>query len=119
MKRAVAKIRAECRLALHMAEVAKKKGIPLFRVITPGGFELHFLHEEGYAKGVRGGPGSEPRDSPAVRLAAGGSPVRRSRDDPSGRRAPQDASFKRKPRGGQSGLGTDIAMSRAGKGRRT
>jgi pyridoxal/pyridoxine/pyridoxamine kinase len=32
------------------AEVAKKKGMPLFRVITPGGFELHFLHEEGYAK---------------------------------------------------------------------
>jgi hypothetical protein len=41
-----------------MAEVAKKKGMPLFRVITHGGFELHFLHEEGYAKDVRGGPGS-------------------------------------------------------------
>jgi hypothetical protein len=95
MKRAVAKLRAECRLALHMAEVAKKKGMPLFRVITPGGFELHFLHEVGYAKGVRGGPGSEPRDTPAVRPAAGGSPVRRSQDDPSGRRPPQDAKDRR------------------------
>ena len=107
MKRAVAKLRAECRLALHMAEVAKKKGMPLFRVITPGGFELHFLHEEGYTEGVRGGPGSEPRDTPAVRPAAGGSPVRRSQDDPSGRRAPQDASFKRKPRGGHPGTPTE------------
>ena len=56
---------------------------------------------------MRGGPGSEPRDTPAVRPAAGGSPVRRSQDDPSGRRAPQDASFKRKPRGGHPGTPTE------------
>jgi hypothetical protein len=60
-----------------------------------------------YAKGVRGGPGSEPRDTPAVRPAAGGSPVRMSQDDPSGSRAPQDASFKRKPRGGHPGTPTE------------
>jgi hypothetical protein len=81
-----------CSTSSCMAQMAKKKGVPLFRVITPGGLELHFLHEEGYANGVRGGPGSEPRDTPAVRPAAGGSPVRRSQDGPSGRHAQQDAS---------------------------
>jgi hypothetical protein len=75
MKRAAAKFRDQWRLALHMAEVAKKKGVPLFRVVTPGGFEIYFLHEEGYAKGVRGGPEREPRDTRTVRPAAGGSPV--------------------------------------------
>jgi hypothetical protein len=45
-----------------MAQVAKKKGVPLCRVTTPGGFEIQFLHEEGYAKGVRGGRGIGSRD---------------------------------------------------------
>jgi hypothetical protein len=64
-----------------------------------GSIEIQFLHEDGCVTGVRGEPGREPRDTPAVRPATGGSPVRRSQDDPSGRRA-QYASFKRKPCGG-------------------
>jgi hypothetical protein len=33
-----------------MAQVAKKMGVSLFKVTTPSGFEIQFLHEEGYAK---------------------------------------------------------------------
>jgi hypothetical protein len=51
-----------------MAEVAKKKGMPLFKVITPGGFEIHFLHEKGYGK--------------ACEVDRGASPATRRRCDP-------------------------------------
>jgi hypothetical protein len=84
-----------------------------FRVITPGGLEIpleiQFLHEEGYAKGV-----VDRGESPATRRRCDPPPA----DHPfaglktiQGRRAEQDASFKRKPRGRHPGTPTERSVA--------